>query len=126
MGNWAKPLQGRLGVRSAIPAELASFRAPTLPDGGTTMRSATQTLIETWIDAAVGFLFCVVLPVPLYAISEPFARFFGATELTIVLTAVAYGFVWYCGRRLDAYPSALLRGKLGYVAPVALVTYAVI
>jgi hypothetical protein len=90
------------------------------------MRSAPQRFVETWIDAVLGFLFCVVLPIPLYATGEPFAAGFAATESTIIATAVGYSVVWYCGRRLDAFPRATLQGNVGYVAPFAVFTYAVI
>lgn len=90
------------------------------------MRSAPQRFIETWVDAVLGFLFCVVLPIPIYATVEPFSREFGPAELTITATAVAYMIVWYCGRRLDAFPRATLQGNVGYVAPIAVLTYAVI
>jgi lipopolysaccharide/colanic/teichoic acid biosynthesis glycosyltransferase len=88
------------------------------------MRSAPQRFIETWVDAVLGFLFCVVLPIPLYANDEPFVGPFDASELTIVTTAVAYAIVWYCGRRLDAFPGAGL--NVAQVAPVAIITYALI
>lgn len=88
------------------------------------MRSAPQRFIETWVDAVLGFLFCVVLPIPLYANDEPFVGPFDASELTIIVTAVAYGIVWYCGRRLDAFPGAGL--NVAHVAPVAVITYALI
>ena len=90
------------------------------------MRSAPQRFIETWIDAIVGFLFCVVLPIPIYATREPFAAGVQGTEVTIISTALGYAVVWYCGRRLDAFPRASLQGNLGYVAPVAIITYGLI
>lgn len=90
------------------------------------MPSAPQRFLEAWIDASLGFVFCVVLPIPLYATVGPFSKEFGAAELTIVATAVAYMVVWYCGRRLDAFPRATLQGNMGYVAPIAVLTYAVV
>lgn len=90
------------------------------------MPSAPQRFIEAWIDASLGFVFCVILPIPLYAPAGPFAKDFGPTEFTIVATAIAYAIVWYCGRRLDAFPGATLQGNMGYVAPIAVLTYAVI
>ena len=90
------------------------------------LRSAPERFIETWIDAIVGFLFCVVLPIPIYATGEPFAYGVFGTEVTIIATALGYGVVWYCGRRLDAFPRASLQGNLSYVAPVAVVTYGLI
>jgi lipopolysaccharide/colanic/teichoic acid biosynthesis glycosyltransferase len=90
------------------------------------IRSAPQRFIETWIDAIGGFLFCVVMPVPFYAIREPFSHGLGATEQTILATAFAYAVVWYCGRRLDTFPRATLQGNLGYVAPLAAIAYATI
>jgi lipopolysaccharide/colanic/teichoic acid biosynthesis glycosyltransferase len=90
------------------------------------IRSAPQRFIETWLDAVGGFLFCVVLPVPIYATGEPFAGGIGAAEQTILSTAVAYAIVWYCGRRLDAFPRVTLQGNLGYVAPVAAIAYSTI
>lgn len=90
------------------------------------MPSAPQRFLEAWIDASLGFVFCVVLPIPLYATVGPFSKEFGAAELTIVATAVAYMVVWYCGRRLDAFPRSTLQGNMGYVAPIAVLTYAVV
>ena len=90
------------------------------------IRSAPQRFVETWLDAIGGFLICVVLPIPVYATGEPFAKGIGATEQTILATAIAYAVVWYCGRRLDAFPRVTLQGNLGYVAPVAAVTYSTI
>ena len=90
------------------------------------MPSAPQRFLEAWIDASLGFVFCVVLPIPLYATVGPFSKEFGAAELTIVATAVAYMVVWYCGRRLDAFPRATLQENMGYVAPIAVLTYAVV
>lgn len=90
------------------------------------MRSAPQRFLETWIDTVVGFLFCVVLPIPVYATREPFVGGLGGMEFTIISTAVGFSVVWHCGRRLDAFPRATLQGNLGYVAPVAVLTYALI
>jgi lipopolysaccharide/colanic/teichoic acid biosynthesis glycosyltransferase len=113
-------------LRRAIPAEaepsVDQSRARNIP----AIRSAPQRFIETWLDAVGGFLFCVVLPVPIYATGEPFASGIGATEQTILSTMVAYAIVWYCGRRLDAFPRVTLQGNLGYVAPVAAIAYATI
>lgn len=104
--------------------DASSIGAPG--NGSRAMRSAPQRFLETWTDAAVGFLFCVVLPIPIYATGEPFAGAWGGTEFTIISTAVGYSVVWYCGRRLDTFPRATLQGNLGYVAPVAVLTYATI
>jgi lipopolysaccharide/colanic/teichoic acid biosynthesis glycosyltransferase len=90
------------------------------------IRSAPERFFETWLDALGGFLFSVVLPIPVYATGEPFAQGIGATEQTILATAFAYVVVWYCGRRLDAFPRATLHGNVGYVAPVAAITYSAI
>ena len=59
-------------MRRAIPAgpEVSSVERPA--DGTRAMRSAPQRFVETWVDAVVGFLFCVVLPIPIYATGEPF------------------------------------------------------
>ncbi|MGQ0580705.1 MAG: sugar transferase [Reyranella sp.] len=108
----------------AIPVEPTPVES--LPERTPAMPSAPQRFIEAWIDASLGFVFCVVLPIPLYATAGPFAKDFGATEFTIVATAVAYAIVWYCGRRLDAFPRATLQGNMGYVAPIAVLTYALI
>jgi len=115
-------------VREAMPAEAAQ---PPQADaessrGKPAIRSAPERFFETWLDALGGFLFSVVLPIPFYATGEPFAKGIGATEQTILSTAIAYVIVWYCGRRLDAFPRATLQGNIGYVAPVAAITYAVI
>jgi lipopolysaccharide/colanic/teichoic acid biosynthesis glycosyltransferase len=113
-------------VRRAIPVgpEASSVEGPL--NSTRAMRSAPQRFVETWIDAIVGFLFCVVLPIPIYATGEPFAVGLGGTEFTIIATAAGYSVVWYCGRRLDAFPRATLQGNIGYVAPVAVLTYALI
>jgi lipopolysaccharide/colanic/teichoic acid biosynthesis glycosyltransferase len=112
-------------VRRAAPAEdelsaVQSRARVSIP----AIRSAPQRFVETWLDAIGGFLFCVVLPIPIYATGRPFTGGVGATEQTILATAVAYAIVWYCGRRLDAFPRVTLQGNLGYVAPVAAVAYA--
>jgi lipopolysaccharide/colanic/teichoic acid biosynthesis glycosyltransferase len=67
-----------------------------------------------------------VLPIPIYATGEPFAKGIGATEQTILATAFAYAIVWYSGRRLDAFPRATFQGNVRYVAPVAAIAYAAI
>ena len=90
------------------------------------LRSAPERFVETWIDAITGFLFCVLLPIPIYATGEPFARGVHGTEVTIIATAFGYAVVWYCGRRLDAFPRASLQGNLSYVAPIAIITYGLI
>jgi lipopolysaccharide/colanic/teichoic acid biosynthesis glycosyltransferase len=90
------------------------------------IRSAPERFLETWLDAMGGFLFCVVLPIPIYATGEPFAGGIGAMEQTILATAAAYVIVWYCGRRLDAFPRVTLQGNIGYIAPVAAIAYATI
>lgn len=90
------------------------------------IRSAPERFFETWLDAIGGFFFCVVLPIPIYATGTPFADGIGVTEQTILATAVAYMVVWYCGRRLDAFPHSTLQGNVGYVAPIAAIGYAAI
>lgn len=109
---------------ASVGAEPAS--AEQRPNQSRQIRSAPQRFIETWIDAIGGFLICVILPIPLYATSEPFAKGLGATEQTILATAFAYIVVWYCGRRLDAFPRTTLQGNLGYVAPLAAIAYSTI
>ncbi|HTE80165.1 MAG TPA: hypothetical protein VK634_05685, partial [Reyranella sp.] len=94
--------------------------------GTPAIRSAPERYFETWLDAIGGFLFSVLLPIPIYATGEPFAQGIGATEQTILATAAAYVIVWYCGRRLDAFPRATLQGNIGYLAPVAAISYAAI
>lgn len=113
-------------MRRAIPVGPSASSMGRPANGSRAMRSAPQRFLETWIDAAVGFLFCVILPIPIYATGEPFAGVWAGTEFTIISTAVGYSVVWYCGRRLDAFPRATLQGNIGYVAPVALLTYALI
>jgi len=107
-------------VRGAIPVEAG-------PSGGPPgIRSAPERFLETWLDAMGGFLFCVVLPIPIYATGEPFAAGIGAMEQTILATAIAYVIVWYCARRLEAFPRVTLQGNIGYIAPVAAIAYAAI
>lgn len=110
-------------MATAMPFEAEATAADAQSTGMPAIRSAPQRFIETWIDAIGGFLFCVVLPIPIYVASEPFAKGIGATEQTILATAAAYAIVWYCGRRLDAFPRVTLQGNLGYVAPVAAIAY---
>ena len=100
-------------MRRAIPVGPATSSVESPVNGARAMRSAPQRFVETWIDAIVGFLFCVVLPVPIYATGEPFAAGLGGTEFTIIATAVGYSVVWYCGRRLDAFPRATMQGNVG-------------
>ena len=114
-------------MRSAIPAQAEATAVQSPADrAAPAIRSAPQRFIETWIDALGGFLFCVVLPIPIYATGQPFAKGFGPTEQTIVATAMAFAIVWYCGRRLDAFPRVTLQGNIGYVAPVAAISYSTI
>ncbi len=113
-------------MREAIPAEAEPSAGNQQAKSAPVIRSAPQRFIETWLDAVGGFFFCVVLPVPIYATGEPFAEGIGATEQTILSTVVAYAIVWYCGRRLDAFPRVTLQGNLGYVAPVAAIAYSTI
>ncbi len=113
-------------MRRAIPAGSDPAAGRSGASDVPVIRSAPQRFIETWLDAVGGFLFCVVLPVPIYATGEPFAAGIGATEQTILSTAFAYAIVWYCGRRLDAFPRVTLQGNLGYVAPVAAIAYSTI
>ena len=77
-------------MRRAIPVgpEASSVERPL--NGTPAMRSAPQRFFETWIDAIGGFLFCVVLPIPIYATGEPFAQGSARTEFTILATAAAY------------------------------------
>jgi lipopolysaccharide/colanic/teichoic acid biosynthesis glycosyltransferase len=97
------------------------------PSGGTpAIRSAPERFLETWLDATGGFLFCVVLPIPIYATGEPFAGGIGAMEQTILSTAAAYVIVWYCSRRLEAFPRVTLQGNISYIAPVAAIAYSTI
>ena len=106
----------------SVEPEVSPIKPPG--SGSRTMRSAPQRFLETWIDAAVGFLFCVVLPIPIYATGEPFAGAWGGTEFTIISTAIGYSVMWYCGKQLDAFPRMTLQGNIGYVAPIAVLTYA--
>jgi lipopolysaccharide/colanic/teichoic acid biosynthesis glycosyltransferase len=113
-------------VRRAFPTGVEASTAELLVGASPAMRSAPQRFIESWIDAVVGFLFCVVLPIPIYATNEPFVTAFDASERTIVLTAIAYAIVWYCGRRLDNFPRGGLQGNFGQIAPITVITYALI
>ena len=115
-----------MSVRETMPLAAEAGPAQEPAAGQRRLRSAPERFIETWIDAIVGFLFCVVLPIPIYATGEPFAQGVHGTEVTIISTALGYAVVWYCGRRLDAFPRASLQGNLGYVAPVAILTYGLI
>lgn len=114
------------GFSGAVSADARGLAAERAATAMSTMRSAPQRFIETWVDAVVGFLFCVVLPIPIYAVGQPFSRGVQGAELTIITTALAYSFVWYCTRRLDTFPRSALKGNFGYVAPVAVLTYALL
>lgn len=111
-------------VREAIPAGAKAPSSDPSAVAGPRLRSAPQRFIETWVDAVLGFLFCVVLPIPIYATDEPFMSPFDASELTIIVTAIAYSIVWYGGRRLDAFPGAGVNAS--QIAPIAVITYALI
>ena len=115
-------------MRRAIPVRAVepSSAGEQSSRGTPAIRSAPERFFETWLDAIGGFLFSVLLPIPIYATGEPFAQGVGATEQTILATAAAYVIVWYCGRRLDAFPRATLQGNIGYLAPVAAISYAAI
>ena len=115
-------------MRRAIPVRAVepSSAGEQSSRGTPAIRSAPERFFETWLDAIGGFLFSVLLPIPIYATGEPFAQGVGATEQTILATAAAYVIVWYCGRRLDAFPRATLHGNIGYLAPVAAISYAAI
>ena len=83
----ARPSEGALSLRGAMPVGAgAVFLGRT--HAAPAIRSAPQRFLETWLDAMGGFLFCVVLPIPIYATGEPFAGGIGATEQTILATAV--------------------------------------
>ena len=77
-------------LREAMPAEAEqpSTAGRRSSRGKPAIRSAPERFFETWLDALGGFLFCVVLPIPIYATGEPFAKGIGATEQTILATAV--------------------------------------
>src|SRR5258708_2489197 len=121
---WPRPVEGALSLQGAMPvgAGPSSSAGPPSP----VIRSAPERFLATWLDAMGGFLFCVVLPIPIYATGEPFASGIGAMEQTILATAAAYVIVWYCGRRLEAFPRVTLQGNIGYIAPVAAIAYATI
>lgn len=80
---------GRCLQTSAYPEFYADIR----------IRPAPERFFETWIDLLGGFLFSVVLPIPIYATVAPFAAGIGATEQTILATAKAVGI---------AFPPAVL------------------
>ena len=89
------------------------------------MRSAPQRFIETWVDAVLGFLFCVVLPIPLYANDEPFVGPFDASRTapssprqspTRSSGIAGAGWMRFRGAGLN----------VAQVAPVAVITYALI
>lgn len=113
-------------MRRAVPADAENPALDGPSRSAPAIRSAPQRFIETWIDFFGGFLFCVILPIPIYATDEPFSAGIGATEQTILATAAAYAVVWYAGRRLDAFPRVTIQGNIGYIAPVAAIAYATI
>src|SRR3954462_5918835 len=67
-------LQTSPGNTSAYPEFYADTR----------IRPAPERFLETWIDLLGGFLFCVVLPIPIYVPETPFTAGIGATEQTIL------------------------------------------
>ncbi len=83
------------------------------------MPSAPLRFLESWIQAFLGFIVCIVLPILVYAQAVPFADgSIGVAERTIIATALAYFVVVYCGSRLEAFPGASLMDQAAYIAPV--------
>jgi lipopolysaccharide/colanic/teichoic acid biosynthesis glycosyltransferase len=99
---------------------------PTLAADVTTVRAISFRFVETWVEASLGLLGCVLLPIWFYASTTPFSDGFGATERNIIATGIAYAAVWYCSRRFDSFPGGSLTDQAGYIAPIAAVAYATI
>jgi len=90
------------------------------------MPSAPLRFLESWIQAVLGFVVCIVLPILVYAQAVPFADGVGVAERTIIATALAYMVVVYCGSRLEAFPGASLMDQTAYIAPIVTVCFATI
>jgi len=91
------------------------------------MPSAPLRFLESWIQAFLGFIVCIVLPILVYAQAVPFADgSIGVAERTIIATALAYFVVAYCGSRLEAFPGASLMDQAAYIAPIVTICFATI
>jgi hypothetical protein len=110
------PMPGATGY---LPAQEMSFGVADMP-------SAPLRFLESWIQAVLGFVVCIVLPILVYAQAVPFADGIGVAERTIIATALAYMVVVYCGSRLEAFPGASLMDQAAYIAPIVTVCFATI
>jgi lipopolysaccharide/colanic/teichoic acid biosynthesis glycosyltransferase len=91
------------------------------------MRSAPLRFLEAWGQTILGFVFCILFPILIYAQAIPFAGGgLGVAELTILATAFAYLVVTYCGSRLEAFPGASVMEQAAYVAPIVTVCFGTI
>ena len=107
------------GATGYLPAQEMSFGVADMP-------SAPLRFLESWIQAVLGFVVCIVLPILVYAQAVPFADGIGVAERTIIATALAYVVVVYCGSRLEAFPGASLMDQAAYIAPIVTVCFATI
>ena len=90
-----------------MPEATGYLAAPRAPLGVADMPSAPLRFLESWIQAFLGFIVCIVLPILVYAQAVPFADgSIGVAERTIIATALAYFVVVYCGSRLETFPGA--------------------
>ena len=103
-------------------------RATTLSSSGNhpRMRLAYFGAMEIPIELLIGLLACAALPMGINATTMPFGSEFGATERTFIATSIAYLFVWYCGRRLDVFPSSSFVDHASYLTPIVAIAYATI
>lgn len=108
-------------LRKSIPGGDGPWSTVT-PAIGT----ASQRFTGIWIDAICGLLFAVATPISIHAITETFLAGTGSAEQTSLAAAIAYGVLWYCGRRLGAFSGSASQSSLSYVAPVAVFTYSAI
>ena len=95
--------------------------------GVAVMPSAPLRFLKSWIQAGLGFIVCIVLPILVYAQAVPFADgSIGVAERTIIATALAYFVVVYCGSRLETFPGASLMDQAAYIAPIVTICFATI
>ena len=110
-----------------MPEATGYLAAPRAPLGVADMPSAPLRFLESWIQAFLGFIVCIVLPILVYAQAVPFADgSIGVAERTIIATALAYFVVAYCGSRLEAFPGASLMDQAAYIAPIVTICFATI
>src|SRR5258708_33454641 len=110
-----------------MPEATGYLATPRASLGVADMPSAPLRFFESWVQAFLGFIVCIVRPILVYAQAVPFADgSIGVAERTIIATALAYFVVAYCGSRLEAFPGASLMDQAAYIAPIVTICFATI